>query len=107
LIFIETPRHFASGARNLDDRAFQALQIRLIAIPDCGNLIRGTHGLRKVRISLPGRGRRGGGRVVYYWWAKRQHCYLLYGYAKNVQSDLTPEQLKRLAQAMTEETKDG
>lgn len=107
MVFIETPQFFAWRERNLDDRALLALQIRLIADPDSGDLIRGTHGLRKVRIPLPGRGKRGGGRVIYYWWAKEERCYLLYGYAKNVQSDLTAEQLRCLARAMTEELKDG
>jgi hypothetical protein len=60
-----------------------------------------------VRIPLQGRGKRGGGRVIYYWWAREGRCYLLYGYAKNVQPDLTAEQLRRLAQAMTGEIKDG
>jgi hypothetical protein len=45
--------------------------------------------------------------VIYYWWAREGRCYLLYGYAKNVQPDLTAEQLRRLAQAMTGEIKDG
>jgi len=107
LIFIETPQFCAWRERNLDDRALQALQMRLIADPDSGDLIRGAHGLRKLRIPLQSRGKRGGGRVIYYWWSSEHRCYLLYGYAKNVQSDLTAEQLKRLARAMTEETKNG
>ena len=107
MIFIETPQFCAWRERNLDDREFQALQIRLIADPRAGDLIRGTHGLRKVRIPLRGRGRRGGGRVIYCWWTREERCYLLYGYAKSEQSDLTAAQLRRLARAMIEEMKDG
>ena len=56
---------------------------------------------------FPGRGKRGGARVIYYWWVRQRHCYLVYAYAKNEQSDLTREQLKQLARIMKEETHDG
>lgn len=45
--------------------------------------------------------------MIYYWWARREHCYLVYAYAKNAQSDLTREQLKQLARIMKQETHDG
>lgn len=48
-----------------------------------------------------------GARVIYYWWARREHCYLVYAYAKNEQADLTREQLKQLARIMKQETHDG
>ena len=45
--------------------------------------------------------------MIYYWWTRRERCYLVYVYAKNEQSDLTREQLKLLARVMKEETYDG
>lgn len=45
--------------------------------------------------------------MIYYWWTRREHCYLVYAYAKNEQSDLTREQLKQLARIMKQETHDG
>ena len=107
MIFIETPQFCAWRERHLDDRTLLALQVRLIADPDAGDLIRGAHGLRKVRVPLQGRGKRGGGRVIYYWWSAEDRCYLLYGYAKSARADVTTAQIKRLARAMTEEMKDG
>ena len=41
--------------------------------PDAGEVIRGTGGIRKVRWGMAGRGKRGGGRVVYYWVAEEDH----------------------------------
>ena len=38
---------------------------------------------------MPGRGKRGGSRVIYYWLAKENHIYLLTVYAKGAKDDLT------------------
>ena len=57
--------------------------------PDTGDVIHGTGGIRKIRWTMPGRGKRGGSRVVYYWLAKEDHIYLLTLYAKGVKDDLT------------------
>ena len=79
----------------------------MLADPEAGDVIPGGGGLRKLRVALPGRGKRGGAWVIYYWWAWREHCYLFYAYAKNEQSDLARDQLKQLARIMKQETHDG
>ncbi len=38
---------------------------------------------------MPGRGKRGGRRIIYYWFAKEMHIYLLAVYAKGEKDDLT------------------
>ncbi len=63
--------------------------------------IRGGGGLRKVRWSLPGRGKRGALRVIYYWDPPGT-IYMLLPYKKVDQDDLTPEQLKFLRTLMKE-----
>lgn len=57
--------------------------------PEAGAVIAGTGGLRKLRIAFSGRGKRGGARVIYYYWQEGQSVYLFTAYAKNDQSDLT------------------
>ena len=59
-------------------------------------MIPGCDGLRKARSGLPGRGKRGGGRVIYYIVVNRTTILLLDLYAKNDQEDLTAEELKTL-----------
>ena len=56
----------------------------------------GSGGLRKLRWRLPGRGKRGGARLIYYWNRAAERVYLLFLYPKNVQADLTPAQLRVL-----------
>lgn len=107
MIFVETPAFCRWREENLDDEMFLALQNVLIANPCVGDRIAGTRGLRKVRVALRGRGRRGGARVIYFWWASEDRVYLLFAYAKNVCSDLTSRQREQLARAMEDEVDNG
>ena len=105
MIFIETPVFTAQITELVDDDDYQELQRRLAHDPECGNLIPRSGGLRKIRMALPGRGKRGGARVIYYWITARAQIYMLLAYAKNVQDDLTPKQLKTLSGLVVQELK--
>jgi hypothetical protein len=107
MVFIELTAFTRVTAELFDDEALRRIQEILLVDPEAGDVIPGGGGLRKLRVPLPGRGKRGGARIIYYWWVRRQHCYLVYAYAKNVQSDLTRDQLRQLARIMKEETQDG
>jgi hypothetical protein len=75
----------------------------LAASPEVGDLIPGTGGLRKVRVPLAGRGKRGGARVIYYVYDQTLPIYLLLAYAKNERDDLSSEQkavLRRLVETI-------
>jgi hypothetical protein len=75
--------------------------IRFIAYqPDAGDLVPGTGGLRKVRWSKPGAGKRGGVRVIYFYHDPEMPLFLLIGYAKGDQADLSSAQRKRLSEIM-------
>ncbi|WP_245623475.1 type II toxin-antitoxin system RelE/ParE family toxin [Catenovulum maritimum] len=66
--------------------------------PKAGDVIQGTGGLRKLRVSS--KGKRGGARVIYYFLDQKQRFYLLTIYAKNEMPDLTSEQKKQLKSFM-------
>jgi mRNA-degrading endonuclease RelE of RelBE toxin-antitoxin system len=87
----------------LSDEEYRQLQMALILHPDLGAVIPGSGGLRKVRWSTGGRGKRGGVRVIYYWAVVHDRILMLFMYAKNEQDDLTPEQLKVLRRIVEEE----
>ena len=89
----------------LDDESYRHLQSTLIRRPEQGATIGGTRGARKVRWALPGGGKRGGVRVIYYWAAREAAFYMLYAYAKNERGDLTPKQARVLAALIREEFK--
>ena len=65
LTFIELAPFASVRDRYLDDDEFARLQQYLVAHPDAGEVISGSGGCRKLRWSAPGRGRRGGVRVIY------------------------------------------
>lgn len=101
--FVETPVFTAALRRHLDDDTYRALQSALALRPEQGPIIPGGGGLRKLRWSAQGRGKRGGLRLIYYWDTASQTFYMLYLYAKNEQGDLTSAQTKALARLVREE----
>ena len=70
--------------------------------PTCGDIIPGSGGLRKVRIGRDGIGKRGGTRVVYYFYNEDFPILLLALYAKNEKSDLTIAEKREFAASMRE-----
>ena len=96
LIFKETSFFTQQATEILPDEELNALQWALMANPECGDLIRSSGGLRKLRWAGSGRGKRGGLRVIYYWHVPGSVILLLLAYPKNEQENLTPAQLKIL-----------
>jgi hypothetical protein len=64
--------------------------------PAGGDLIPGSGGLRKRRIALPGRGKRGGARVITLYLGEAFPVYAVFAFAKNEREDLSPEQKRVL-----------
>lgn len=100
MIFVELTPFVAFRKEYWTDEDLRAMQNVLLVTPDAGNLIRGGSGLRKLRWSAQGRGKRGGARVIYYWHVPGDRIYLIYGYVKSRSEDLTAHQLKLLRELM-------
>lgn len=96
VVFLETPVFTRRIRELVDDEDYRRLQVRLLLDPEAGDLIAGSGGLRKVRMAVRGRGKRGGARIIYYWIGARSLIYLLLAYAKNEQDELDEGQLKSL-----------
>ena len=105
--FVMTQGFEQSWSRmGLGDDELLMLQNLLREDPGAGDVIQGTGGARKVRIPLGGRGKSGGGRVIYVDVVIKERIYLLMAYPKNVQTDLSPEQQKavrKLIESIKEE----
>lgn len=101
--FVETPVFTAIIRDLLPDDEYRALQSALLLRPEQGALIPGSGGIRKLRWSGRGRGKRGGLRVIYFWFVSEGVVYMLYAYAKGVAADLTPAQIKVLRGLVKEE----
>lgn len=70
--------------------------------PLAGDIIPGTGGLRKIRIGREGSGKRGGARVVYYFYNDAFPIFLLALYAKNEKADLSASEKRMFAESMRE-----
>ncbi len=103
--FVELPPFARTRKDYMDDEAYRLLQLELMNDPTAGAVIEGTGGLRKLRQADPrrGKGKRGGLRVIYYWWSGGDQFWLFTVYDKDQADDLTPAQRKVLKQLLKTE----
>ena len=94
---IETEAFISKASRIMSEGERMAIVDMVAADPAGGDVIKGAHGLRKLRIPLERRGKRGGGRVIYWFHSEQYPAALLWVFAKNEASDLTEGQYKALA----------
>lgn len=96
--FVELPAFSRYRADYLDDESFLRLQKDMMRNPEAGDMIEGTGGLRKLRHadSRRGKGKRGGLRVIYYWWAAGSQFWLFTLYDKDEMADLSPDEKRAL-----------
>ena len=103
--FIETPAFTRRVRSYLDDDSYGELQNSLHANPDLGDLMPGTGGFRKIRWADARRskGRRGGLRIIYYYFRSDHQIWLMTLYDKGEAADLTAKEKKALKAAIGSE----
>jgi hypothetical protein len=80
--FIEL-KGFVKTAHDLfSDDDIRELQNALLKYPENGDLIAATGGMRKMRWSVQGKGKRGGARVIYFFRVSKQRLFLIVAYPK-------------------------
>src|SRR2546422_867911 len=104
-VFVELPAFERHRLEYLDDDAFQRLQGLLMLNSEAGDVIPGAGGLRKMRFADERRskGKRGGLRVICYWWEAGSQFWLFTIYGKDEMSDLTTPQRKALKEMIKKE----
>ncbi|MEJ0085106.1 MAG: toxin [Pseudomonadota bacterium] len=105
--FIELPAFERTREQYLDDDAYASLQSLMLLAPEAGDLIEGSGGLRKLRFrdARRGKGKRGGLRVIYFYWGGHAEFWLFALYAKGEVDDLSPRQLAALREHLKSELK--
>jgi len=96
LSFVETRLFTRIVADYLSDDEYARVQEALATHSEAGPVIAGSGGVRKLRWRQPGRGKRGGVRIIYYVRREDGVIWMLTIYAKNEASDIAPELLRQI-----------
>ncbi|AIK95656.1 type II toxin-antitoxin system RelE/ParE family toxin [Candidatus Odyssella acanthamoebae] len=94
--FIESPLFSKLISSYLDNDEYAAFQWDLALHPEKGDIIPSSGGLRKIRWSAKGKGKRGGVRVIYFYQNKQGQIWLLTIYAKNEDENIPLSVLKKV-----------
>lgn len=102
LVFFETPLFSRYRPHYLSEEDYRELQNTLLQNPEFGEVMQSTGGFRKMRWHDTRRqkGKRGGLRIIYYYFAEQHQIWFFTIYDKNEMTDLTPTEKKALKQAI-------
>ncbi len=95
MVFYETSIFTEQITKFISDESYAEFQQVLITDPEAGKIIQRSRGLRKIRWRLPGKGKSGGIRIIYYLVCAEE-IFLLYAYPKSKSENITPEQTRIL-----------
>lgn len=101
--FIETQLFTRLVLQYLSDEQYTELQLALINNPELGPVIAGTGGVRKLRWAAPGRGKRGGYRVIYFVRRPKGIIWMLTMYPKNVTDSIPAHVLREIREELGDE----
>jgi mRNA-degrading endonuclease RelE of RelBE toxin-antitoxin system len=90
---------------HMDEDGLRGLQARLAENPEAGALIPETGGFRKLRVEDPrrGKGKRGGLRLIYYYFEEDERIWMVTVYDKHEATDLSSEQRRAMKAAIGRE----
>ena len=95
LVALASYERAAKGLLSEEDERWIAAT--LAQNPHAGDTVRGTGGMRKLRVAArEGAGKSGGARVVYFYRSAKGRVYLVTAYAKNRRESITNEERNKL-----------
>lgn len=103
LQFVRLPSYEQSSKGLLTDADERVMEALLADNPTVGAVVAATGGVRKVRLPLQGRGKRGGARVIYFYRAAVGRIYLILVYPKNEKDNLNAaekQEMRRLTRIL-------
>jgi len=99
---VETPSYLKAAEAIFTEAEREDIVSMIAADPECGEVMQGTGGFRKVRVGRGGMGKRGGARVVYIVRNEGFPVFLITAYAKNEKNNLTKKERNELAKRADE-----
>lgn len=104
---IEVPYFKKKVAKLLSEKEHELLIEYVSRHPTKGDVIPGTSGVRKLRFAAKNKGKRGGARIIYFYFIQQYEVYLLDVYVKNEQSDISPKDKKLFKEIIASITDNG
>lgn len=95
LTVIETPTFQKQVAAVWSETERLEFITYIAANPTAGDVIQGGNGMRKVRWTVAGKGKRGGARVIYITFVEAGELALLAVYTKAERENILPKEVKR------------
>jgi hypothetical protein len=99
---VETPGYLKAAEAIFSKPELERIVFIVAADPECGEVIQGTGGFRKLRVARSGMGKRGGARLIYIVRGEAFPVFLITVYAKNEKENLTKKERNDLAQRANE-----
>lgn len=99
---VETPSYLKAAEAIFTQAEREDIVAMVAADPECGEVMQGTGGFRKVRVGRGGMGKRGGARVVYIVRNEGFPIFLITAYPKNEKDNLTKKERNELAKRVDE-----
>ena len=86
---VETPSYIVLAGKLFTERERDGIVAMVAENPQCGDVMSGTGGFRKIRVPREGMGKSGGARVVYIWRNDKFPAFLITVFPKNRKANLT------------------
>lgn len=99
---VETPSYLRAAEAIFTETEREEIVAMVAANPECGEVVAGTGGFRKVRVARGGMGKRGGARLIYMWRNEAFPVFLVTVYAKNEKENLSKKERNELAKRADE-----
>ncbi len=100
LSFVESKLFTRLVSDYFTDDEYSQLQAALAQAPERGAVVAGSGGVRKLRWAQPGRGKRGGVRVIYYAKISEGVIWMLTIYAKNEEQNIAAHVLRKIKEEL-------
>jgi hypothetical protein len=82
----------------LSEDEYLGLQSFLLQYPEAGKVVPGSGGVRKLRWAVPGHGKRGGLRIIYYYRSRHDEIWMLTVYRKSEIENIPAHILRQIAE---------